>query len=248
MDLTGKKDAIFIKEEYQKALDHVHEEVKSKVKWLQGMNHKLKDNQAAIQKYKQHIKADEEEREELYRSLTNLLMTELEHEGKMFKELKKRSSKTKTIIKPKIKDSDVEEFKINSSEEFQNNYPKYASKSSFKNILCNISEIENGIKQTKKKYNRAVSEVMRELSYWPKNIMQAEDLIKRFKEQLKEAKHKLTNMRYLNSIFYKLSSEKEKQKVNLHTLYYRMEELENTVKKLKEEVTSAEKEFNKINF
>jgi len=32
LDITGKQDAIAIKEEYQKALDYTHEEVNQKVK------------------------------------------------------------------------------------------------------------------------------------------------------------------------------------------------------------------------
>lgn len=32
VDITGKKDAIAIKEEYQKALDYTHEGVKRKIK------------------------------------------------------------------------------------------------------------------------------------------------------------------------------------------------------------------------
>lgn len=231
-----------MKKEYQEALDHAHDRLRKKVKWLYGMNHKLKDNLAAVQKYKKDISADEEERNELYRSLNNLMVKETDFEKEMMRLSKKGKGKTSVTIKPNIKDSDIDELKINAMQDYLDKYPEYASKSSFKKILEKISEIEKGIKITKKKYNRAVSEVLKELSYWPRNIMEAEDLVKRFKGTLKEGTNKLKNMRYLKSKLYKISSEKEKMKVNIHTLYYRLEESENTIKKLKEEVGKAKRQ------
>jgi hypothetical protein len=242
VDLTGKKDAIAIKEEYQQALDYTHDQIKKKVKWLYGMNHKLKDNLALVQRYKKDIVADEEEKKELYATLNNLLVKETDFEKEMLKTSQKGKKNTKVILKPKIKDSDVDNFRINAVQEYLDKYPEYASKSSFKKILDKITEIENGIKGTKKKHNQAVSEVMRELAYWPRNLMEAEDLVKRFKQQLKEAIEKLNKMRYLRSIVYRLSSEKEKMKVNIHTLYYRTDEMENTIKKFSEEVAKAKRQ------
>lgn len=242
IDITGKKDAIAIKEEYQKALDHTYNQVKSKVKWLYGMNHKLKDNLAAVQKYKKDILADQEEKLGLYATLNNLLVKETSFEKEMLKESKKGRAKTKVTIKPRIKDSDVDDFRINAVQEYLDKYPEYASKSSFKKILEKISETEKGIKDTKKKYNAAVSEVLKELAYWPRNIMEAEDLVKRFKEQLKEGSVKLKGMRYLKGVAYKLASEREKMKVNINTLYYQIDEKEGTIKQLKAEVAKAKKQ------
>jgi len=241
VDLTGKKDAIIIKEEYQNALDYSHKAIEDKIKWLYGMNHKLKDNLALVQKYKKDIIADGEERGELYATLNNLLIKETDFEKDMLKTSQKGKKNTKVTIKPKIKDSDVDELKINAVQEYLEKYPEYASKSSFKKILEKITDIEKGIKDTKKRYNHAVSEVQRELDYWPRNLMEAESLVKRFKSQLKEASEKLNKMRYLKSIAYKLASEKEKMKVKIHTLYYRVEEMEETIKKFQEELQDAKK-------
>jgi hypothetical protein len=242
LDFTGKKDAISIKEEYQKALDYTYKDIENKVRWLYKMNHKLKDALAKIQKYKRDIVSNEAEKHELYNSLYNLLLKETDFEHKMLSTSKKNIKKTTINIKPKFKDSEIEDFKLNAMQNYLDKYPRYASKSSFKNILNKITEIEHGIKKTKKKYNQYISEVLRELSYWPRNIMEAEDKVKRFKDQLNEGRTKLSNMRYLKSIFYKLSSEREKRKVNIHTLYYRIEEYENTIKKLKEEVAKAKRQ------
>lgn len=136
----------------------------------------------------------------------------------------------------------VDEVRFNAMQDYLDKYPEYASKSSFKKILEEISKIESGIKETKKKYNEQVSIILRELAYFPRVIMEAEDKIKRFNDTLKEATEKLKNMRYLKSIFYKLSSEREKMKVNIHTLYYRVEEYEKTIKKLKEEVEKTKRQ------
>jgi len=73
-------------------------------------------------------------------------------------------------------------------------------------------------------------------------LIEIEDLIKRFKSQMKEAIEKLGKMRYLKSIAYRLASEKEKRKVRIHTLYYRMEEMENSVKQFRLEVSKAKRQ------
>ncbi len=160
----------------------------------------------------------------------------------MIKLSQKERKKSYITIKPKFKDSDIDNFKINAMQEYLEKYPEYASKSSFKNILEKITEIEKGIKETKKKYNFHVSEVLRELAYWPRNLIEAEDLVKRFKDILKGGNEKLKNMRYLKSIFYKLASEKEKMKVNIDILSYQIEIKENTIKQLKEEVAKAKRQ------
>ncbi len=240
IDITGKQDAIAIKEEYQKALNYTHEEVKKKVEWLYGMNHKLKDNLALAQKYKKDLVADEEAKDKEYANLNNLLIKETNFEKEMLKTSQKGKKSSITKIKPKFKD--VDEVRFNAMQDYLDKYPEYASKSSFKKILDKISEVEKGIKDTKKNYNRSVSEVLREISYWSRNYMEAENLVKKFKEQIKEAKEKLSKMRYLRSIAYKLASEKEKMKVNIHTLYYRIDEMEDTIRKLNEEYEKARRQ------
>lgn len=238
VDITGKQDAIAIKEEYQKALDYAHEKVRSNVKHLYEMNHKLKYAKADARKFKDNMFADEEERAKLYESLGNLLNKETDFEKTMMGISQKRKKAT-TI---KIKNKDVDDVNV-AMREYLDKYPEYASKSSFKRILDRISEIEHGIKETKKRYNEQVSIVLRELEYFPRVIMESEDKINIFRKQLKEGTEKLNNMRYLKSVFYKLSSEKEKMKVNIHTLYYRMDEFEKTVQQLKKEIEETKKEY-----
>jgi hypothetical protein len=238
VDLTGKKDAIVIKEEYQRALDYSHEKVKSNVKHLYEMNHKLKYAKADAKKFKDNLVADEEEKSKLYESLGNLLNKETDFEKTMMG----ISQKSKKIATIKIKNKDVDDVNV-AMREYLDKYPEYASKSSFKRILDRISEIEQGIKETKKRYNEQVSIVNRELEYFPRVIMEAEDKINVFRKQLKEGTEKLSKMRYLKSILYKLASEKEKMKVNIHTLYYRIEEFEKTIQQLKKEIEETKQEY-----
>lgn len=241
VSLTGKENAIYIREEYQDALDCTHKEVENKIHWLYKMNHKLKYYLSQIQKYKKDIVSCEEERKSSYETLINILESETNFEGKMWGITQKGEHTTNIRIKQKFKDSDIDEIKFNSANSYLKKYPKYASRPSFKNLQYRIIGVEKRIRETKKKYNYAISKTLRELAYWPRNIIQAEDLVKRFKEQFKEGNEKLKSMRYLNSIFYKFSSEKEKTKVNIHTLYYRMDGMENTINKLKEESEKAKK-------
>ncbi|MDP2924777.1 MAG: hypothetical protein Q8N99_00230 [Nanoarchaeota archaeon] len=240
VDVTGKQDAIAIKDEYQKALDYAHEKVKSNVKHLYEMNHKLKYAKADAKKFKDNMVADEEEKVKLYESLGNLLNKETNFE----KEMMQTSQKGKKATTIKIKNKDVDDVNI-AMRDYLDKYPEYATKSSFKRILDRISEIEEGIKNTKKKYNEQVSIVLRELEYFPRVIMESEDKINVFRKQLKEGTEKLNNMRYLRSMFYKLASEKERMKVNIHTLYYRIDEFEKTIQQLKKEVEDTEKEYSK---
>jgi hypothetical protein len=238
VDLTGKKDAIAIKEEYQKALDYAHEKVKRNVKHLYEMNHKLKYAKADAKKFKDNLVADEEEKVKLYESLGNLLSKETDFEKTMMK-ISQNGKKATTI---KIKNKDVEDVNV-AMRDYLDKYPEYATKSSFKRILDRISEIEEGIKNTKKRYNEQVSIVLRELEYFPRVIMESEDKINIFRKQLKEGTDKLNHMRYLKGIFYKLSSEQEKMKVNIHTLYYRIDEFEKTIQQLKKEVEETKEQY-----
>jgi len=221
-------------------LDYSHGAVWDKVNWLYKMNHKLKDNLALIQRYKKDIISHEEERKSLYEKLGEMLDKETNHEFKMWQKTQENKKETNISIKQKFNDSDIDEIKFNSALEYLDKYPMY--KSMFKENLNEIIDKEKGIRHIKEKYNYSVSEVLRELSYWPRNVDEAEGLVKRFEAQLKEGQEKLNSMRYLKSFLYKLASETEKIKVNIHTLYYRIEEMDNTISILKEESEKAKKQ------
>jgi hypothetical protein len=241
-DITGKKDAEFMKHRYQNRINEAHGVVKSKIEFLYKMNHKLKGATADVDRLKKDIKADEEERAELFSSLQNLLTKETDFEAKMWDKTQKGRKVKSITVKQKFKDSDIDEMRYDSMMEYIKKYPEYTSKSSFSTILSKISETEGGIKKTKKTYHEAISRLKKELAYFPRNLMEAKNKVKTYKDILAEGKEKLGGMRYLKGILFKLSSERKKLNVSLDTLNHKMHEYEDTINRIEEEVKAAEKE------
>ena len=58
VDLTGRKDAIAIRDRYQRRADEVHHTIREKVEWLYKMNHKLKYAMADASRLTKDIRAD----------------------------------------------------------------------------------------------------------------------------------------------------------------------------------------------
>ncbi len=227
-----KQDAINKKNEYQDALNFSHKGVRDMVSHLHSMNHKLKGFHAEAKRYKKNLEADEEEKISLYNSLNNMLFKETNFEKEMMKTSQKGKLKNISI---KAKFKDVDDVRFNAMQDYLDKYPEYATKSTFKKILDKIDGVESGIKDTKKKYNIAASQLGKELDYWENNIMNAKNKIKRFVTQKKQFEKELSNMMYVKSIVFRLSSETEKDKVRIHDLYYRLEESEDTVNQLEKE-------------
>lgn len=248
VDITGRKDAIAVRWEYQQALDWAHEKVKKKVHFLYKMNHKLKYGMSDIQKYKKDIIANEQERETAYESLGNLLKNEKGHEGtlwgetsSMYKEISKNQKSSGARIKQGTKHGD-QEIKFASMVKVLDKYPQYQTKSSFKEIRDKIMKVEKNIKIIKTKYNEAVSRTIREIAYFPRNIREGEDMIKKFEDIMKKGCDKLEGLRFNKSFLFKLSGENKKNETKIHTLYYEMDNYKNTIQQLKEEVEKAKKQ------
>lgn len=248
VDILRKEDAKKIKEHYQQVLDWAHEKVKKQVYHLYKMNHKLKNGMSNVQKYKKDIVADEEERGGAYEALGDLLKKEEGHEGTlwkettlMYKEISKNQIGGGSKIKQKTKHGD-QEMRFASMMKVLDKYPEYQTKSLFKSIKYKIIKKEKEIKITKKKYNRAVTDTIREIAYFPQNFKVAEDLVKKFEGIMKEGKDKLKNMRFNKSIFFRWSGESKKMGTQIQTLYYEMDKFKNTIQQLKEEVEKARKQ------
>ena len=235
MDLTGKNDAIFVKERYQNAINEAHRVVKKKVEFLYKMNHKLKWPMSEIERLKKDMNADKEERSDLFSSLQNLLTKETNFEEKMWGTTQKGKKVKSITINQKFKDSDIEEARYDAMMDYIKKYPEYASKSSFSNLLNKITEIEKGIKKTKKEYHKAISDAKRETAYFPRNIMEAKNKVKAYKDKLTEGKEKLWGMRYLKSMLFRISSEENKLGVTLDILNHKMDQYVDTIHKIEEE-------------
>jgi len=246
IDITGKKDAYFLKERYQSKLNQQHKVMKNRRDFFYKMNHKLKNSLEEIQRRSSDMDADYEERVELYKSLQNLLTKETNFEEKMMKTSSKGRKVKSITINQKYKDSDIEEARYDSMMDYLQKYPKYASKSSFVDILDQIKKVEAGIKKTKMKMNKAVATALKEISYFPRNFIEFWDFVKRYRSIYEEGKTKIKNCRYIRSILFRFSSERNKQRILLDMLNHHPEHFENSVRQLEEEVKQAEKEIKSL--
>jgi hypothetical protein len=242
-DLTGRADAETIKKRYQREVDNAYENVTNKVRWLYGMNHKLKSAMSDIERLERDIKAGQDGRKELYESLQNLLVKETNFEKEMWSTTQRGSRVTTINVKQRFTDSDVDEIRYDSMLNYLQKYPEYASKSSFSKILDKIVSIEAGIKNTKQSFHGAIARAKMEISYFPRNIMEAKNTIKTYNRILKEGVEKLESMRYKRSIFFRLSSESNKLKVMLDVLPHKVNENADTINRIEEEVSLAGNRF-----
>lgn len=246
VDITGRKDAKSIKSKYQLELNEAHGVVKRKVDWLYKMNRKLKSAIYDIERLKKDIVANEEERAGLYTSLQNLLQKETDFEKEMWDKTQAGRKIKSITIKQKFKDSEIDEARYDAMMDYLKKYPEYASKSSFSTILNKITDIEKGIKQTKKDFNESISRANTEIAYFPRNIMEAKNNIGTYKRIFNDGETKLKNMRYTGSFSYKISSETKKLEVTIDTLNHKIDEYEATINKIEEEVNTTKEEITKL--
>lgn len=246
IDITGKKDAEFLKERYQQKLNQQHRVVKDKRDFFYKMNHKLKAALGEIQRLASDMSADQEERSDLYKSLQNLLTKETNFEEKMMTTSQKGRNIKSVTINQKFKDSDIEEARYDNMLGYLEKYPKYASKSSFSEILEQIKKVEAGIKRTKKDMNKAVADALKEISYFPRNILEFRDYVQKYKNVFDEGNDKINNCRYVRSILFKMSSERNKQDILIDTINHNPEHFETSVNQLEKEVREAEEEIKSL--
>jgi len=114
VSITGKKDAKFLKKRYQRKLDKQHQAIEDKRKRFYKMNHKLKKNLSHARSAATNIKASEEEREDLYRELLDLLREETDFEKEMMDLSKEGTEKESIKLTQKFKDTDIEDVSYDS--------------------------------------------------------------------------------------------------------------------------------------
>lgn len=245
VDITGKKDAVAIKERYQREINVAAGRVKKKRDWLRMMNHKLKNAMSDIGRLRKDILADEDERRKLYSSLQNLLKEETNFEKEMWKTTQKGRNVKTIKIDQKFKDSDVE-ARYDAMQDFLRRYPKYRSKSSFSKILDKIAEIEAGIKKTTKEFNKSVADAKREIEYFPRNILEAKNKIKTYRRLLAEGQDELKDMRFTKSFLFKISPKSKKLDVTIDTINHRVDEYEASILRQEQEVKAAKEKLKEM--
>lgn len=231
--LTGSNDAIFLRNKYQPELDNAHAAIVNMVHYVEEKTSDAKKVYHQAKGLKQNIGAHLAERSDLYETLGNLLNKETHFEFDMWRTTQENKKVTKVNIKQKFSDSDVDEMKFDSMLEYLKQYPTYASKSAFKEILDKINNKEQEIRKEKEHYNSTVSDYNYEISVLDKEIVKAEDKFSAYDRVLQEGTKKLDNCRYCKSFFYRLASEKKKAEVNLDTITHRTEQFRNTLNLLK---------------
>lgn len=241
--LSGRNDAIFLKNKYQAELDGTWDAIINMVHHLETKNSELKEVYAKIPAIKKNIEAHEKERTELYTNLGNVLTKETDFEDKMWKETQKGRKVKSVTIKQKFKDSDVDEMRYDSMLEYLKQYPEYASKSTFRKILDKIEQKELEIRKETEKYNEHISDYNFRLNDFGRYIQKAEDKFEAYNRIKKEAENKLNGARYNKSVLNKFRSEKSKAETNLDLLHHRVEQFEHTLEDVKEEHSRSKRKM-----
>lgn len=233
--VTGINDAIYIKNKYEFELDRSWKLIVDMVHYLEEKNKELKQNKTKAESLRHDIESYNEKRSTLYNSLNNLLEKEKSHEYKMWLETQKKQKVTNLKVKQKFKDSDIDEINYNSMLQYIRQYPEYQTKSTFKRVIENIEQTEEGIRQKKKEYNKVIGDYNSNYSILLKDIIKAEDKIVAYNDIMKEGQEKLDNCRYNKSLFYKLGSEKNKELTKIDNLSHRVVQFKNTLEIIKKE-------------
>jgi hypothetical protein len=242
--ISGRSDAVFLRNKYQTELDNAHAAIVNHVHYLEDKMKELKGAFDNAQRLKKNIEAHLEERKTLYENLENLLANEKGHEKEMwFETLKSRiqEMKDKNItVFPKIKDSDVESMNVGSTLDHPKQYPDSKIKDRYEKILNDIEGKEREIRKERESYNGAVSSYNYFLTPFEKNIQKADDKFVAYDKIFQEGTKRLNDCRYSASIFHKFSSEKAKDEISLDTLSHRAEQFRNTLDIIKRNLSQYE--------
>jgi len=239
--VSGLPDAIFLRNKYQTELDNAHASVVNSVHYAEADSRMVKEAFNKAESCKRNIQAHETERVQLYTSLENLLNKETNFEEGMWKETLEKMKVRSVTVKQKFKDTDIDEIRYDAMNNFLSKYPEYTSKSTFKTLLDNIRYKEKEIREQKSFFNKMVADYNCILSKVETGIKRAEDNISIYHKILEEGQKKLSETRYVNSVFYRLASEQTKAKVTLDTLQHRIDKFTNTLNLIKSEFADTKR-------
>ncbi len=236
-DITGRNDAIFLRNRYQTELDNTNVTIVKSIYGLEQESKILNDTYNNAQKSKNNVIKNEDERRTLFSSLENLLNKETNFESAMWDKTTKRN-KVKTVnIRQKINESDVEEMHFDSMMDYLKQYPEYASKTAFKQTRDKIEAKEKEIRESGEQYNEAVQEYNYQLSIMEKEIQKTENNIQKYYQILEDGTKRLSGTRYIKGIFHSISSEKAKQEISLDTIRHRVDRAKDTLDIIKSELS-----------
>jgi hypothetical protein len=239
--LTGRSDAIFIKNKYQVELNNANAAIVNMVHRLEENITSLKYEYDNSQRLKKNIDAHFEERNTLYQSLESLLSSEKSHEKEMwFETLKTRVSEIKDrhiTVFQKSKDSDIESMNIGASLQYPTSYPSSQIQQRYEKILSDIESKEKEIRKEKERYYGEVASYNSHLASFEKDIQKTEDKFVAYDFILNTGTSKLQGCKYYGSLLYRMSSEKAKDEISLNTISHRVGQFKNTLGIIKKELS-----------
>lgn len=204
------------------------------------MNRKAQNPLHAANALKSNISAHEKERDELYTALNLALDKELGHEFNMGKDSKQglRIETTEGIGSGGGLLSSG-----NISLQYLEKYPKLSSDPRFQELFNTISEKEHRIRKKKEEYNEQARWYNHELTYFPKNIKIADDILSEYNRVLNEGLQSLNSCRYINSLLYKFSSEENKQSVTIEIELHQIELKKNLIDSFRDYINANPLEY-----
>jgi hypothetical protein len=217
--LTGSQSAIFLRNKYQDLLERVYSQLCNHIEFMNGMNQKAQKPFHTAKAVEGNISAHESERKSLYAALDALLEKELGAEYTMWKDSRQG---LRIDTKQGLGSGGGILSSGNISLRYLEQYPKLGSDPRFSGLFAKISEKEKAIRHQKEEYNEQARWYNHELTYFPKNIEIADNILVEYDRIFTEGKDKLANTRYTRSLLYRLSTEENKNKVSLQTNHHQI--------------------------
>lgn len=222
--VTGSKDSLFLRNKYQGLIEGTYQDIRRHIDFLQGCNRKAQGAFDAAESLTSNIKAHEDERASLYKTLDDFLEKEVGHEYKMWKESPQGLRiNTKEGLKTATNQLGLGTFQSGGVLlKYLERYPQLSSNQRFQEISGKISGKEKAIRECREALNEQIKRYNHELSYFPKNIKIADDLINKYTFLLRDGTKKLEACRYTKSVLFKLRSEGNKSKHRLQVEHHQL--------------------------
>lgn len=228
IDITGKKDMLFVKNKWQNKLDIAFEDIRKKVWVIEKSREVIVRSKNDAEKLKKDIEKHIEEKDRALSIIENLLKKELEYEdGMLGKTLDGMKSNGNVTIKQKLKDVEIDTLQYGSVEQYKRLYPKFGEEV-FK-IKKEMEIKDREIREAQERFHSEISNYNSNLENIDIDIQKATDNFEQYDDLLKDAQDELKSCRFYNSMLYKLSSKKTQSLLNLDTTIHDIRKFRNAL-------------------
>tara|TARA_Y100001936_G_C15975867_1_gene613703 strand:- start:50 stop:928 length:879 start_codon:yes stop_codon:yes gene_type:complete len=216
LDITGKNDMIFVRNNHQAILDQDFSDIMKRMWDLEDRRKFIIQTKNECDKLRRNIEKHMEERDRSYSNIQNLLKKEEDYEeGMLDKTLDGMKLEGNINIKQKFKDVDIDSLQHGTVEQYKRLYPKFGEEI-FKNIEI-FNKKEKEIRNAQEEFHQAVSDYNSALEIIDVDIQKAEDNFSKYNDDFDTAEKELKDCRYYKSIAYKFASKKTKMLLNINT-------------------------------